>query len=140
VLDFGSIVTWIIIGGIAGWMAGLIAFLFIALFSSGDSRGLLCGAIVVSIVMAIIVLAVWLLIFLPLYAVIPPHWRIAHWPMAALFGAICGALLVAVPIWPPQPNAWPLLLPAAIVGGASAAVGALTLDWSRRPRDSMART
>lgn len=23
-LDFGSIVTWIVIGGIAGWMAGLI--------------------------------------------------------------------------------------------------------------------
>jgi len=41
VLDFGSIVTWIIIGGIAGWMAGLIV--------EGYGFGLL-GNIVVGVI------------------------------------------------------------------------------------------
>ena len=40
-LDFGSIVTWIIIGGIAGWMAGLIV--------EGYGFGLL-GNIVVGVI------------------------------------------------------------------------------------------
>ncbi len=44
-LDFGSIVTWIIIGGIAGWMAGLIV--------EGYGFGLL-GNIVVGIIGAAI--------------------------------------------------------------------------------------
>jgi len=41
VLDFGSIVTWIVIGGIAGWMAGLIV--------EGYGFGLL-GNIIVGII------------------------------------------------------------------------------------------
>jgi uncharacterized membrane protein YeaQ/YmgE (transglycosylase-associated protein family) len=45
VLDFGSIVTWLIIGGIAGWMAGLIV--------EGYGFGLL-GNIVVGIIGAAI--------------------------------------------------------------------------------------
>ena len=40
-LDFGSIVTWIVIGGIAGWMAGLIV--------EGYGFGLL-GNIVVGVI------------------------------------------------------------------------------------------
>ena len=40
-LDFGSIVTWIVIGGIAGWMAGLIV--------EGYGFGLL-GNIIVGII------------------------------------------------------------------------------------------
>lgn len=44
-LDFGSIVTWLIIGGIAGWMAGLIV--------EGYGFGLL-GNIVVGIIGAAI--------------------------------------------------------------------------------------
>jgi uncharacterized membrane protein YeaQ/YmgE (transglycosylase-associated protein family) len=41
VLDLGSIVTWIVIGGIAGWMAGLIV--------EGYGFGLL-GNIIVGII------------------------------------------------------------------------------------------
>jgi uncharacterized membrane protein YeaQ/YmgE (transglycosylase-associated protein family) len=45
VLDFGSIVTWIVIGGISGWMAGLIV--------EGYGFGLL-GNIIVGIIGAAI--------------------------------------------------------------------------------------
>jgi uncharacterized membrane protein YeaQ/YmgE (transglycosylase-associated protein family) len=45
VLDFGSIITWLIIGGIAGWIAGLIV--------EGYGFGLL-GNIVVGIIGAAI--------------------------------------------------------------------------------------
>src|SRR5262249_27228494 len=123
----------------AGCAAASYVVFLVGLFSaSRTDPSILCNLAILAIWVAIVITPVWLLVFLPVYAFVPRAWPITRWEVAAPLGAVCGPLLLAIIFgdgigWFSS-RAWPFAAVAALVGAVSATVGALTLDWSRRPR------
>jgi len=88
--------------------------------------------ITVSIVMAYFVVPVWLLLLIPLYLFVPASSALWRLPVCSACGVVAG--LVIVGLWlrgipgvrGVAPEAWSLYVIAAIVGGVTCFIGALT--------------
>jgi hypothetical protein len=88
--------------------------------------------ITVSIVMAYFVVPVWLLLLIPLYLFVPASSALWRLPVCSACGVVAG--LVIVGLWlrgipgvrGVAPEAWSLYGIAAIVGGVTCFIGALT--------------
>jgi len=88
--------------------------------------------ITVSIVMAYFVVPVWLFLLIPLYVFVPASSALWRLPVCSACGVVAG--LVIVGLWlrgipgvrGVAPEAWSLYVIAAIVGGVTCFIGALT--------------
>jgi hypothetical protein len=127
-----------IIAVLAGWLA---AMFFIEAMTSIEllqqphyvvPEALLVAPITVSIVMAYFVIPVWLFALVPLYIFVPSSsvlWRV---PICSACGVVAGLVIVAlwlrgIPgVGGVAPEAWSLYVIAAIVGGVTCFIGALT--------------
>jgi hypothetical protein len=117
-----------LISVVAGWAAATIVLLVVCLFLGYGTNP---GTLFFPVVMATFIAPAWLFVFLPLYAFVPLACWIARWGVAALLGTLCGPLIL-VTLVGEAATYWPFAGLAAVVGAVSAAVGALTLGWSRR--------
>jgi hypothetical protein len=95
-------------------------------------EALLVAPITTSMVMSWFVIPVWLFALIPLYLFVPPSSVLWRLPVCSACGVIAGVLIVAcwvrgIPgIGGLAPEAWWLYIYAAIVGGVTCFIAALT--------------
>jgi hypothetical protein len=123
---------------LSGWFAAMLfleAIMIIQLLQQPHyivPDALWVGPVTVSIVMAYVVVPVWLLLLIPLYLFVPASSALWRLPVCSACGVVAG--LVIVGLWfggipgvaGVAPEAWSFYVIAAIVGGVTCFIGALT--------------
>jgi hypothetical protein len=134
----GKQILGTIIAVLSGWFAAMLFLEAITVLELLHQPryivpdALWVGPITVSIVMAYFVIPVWLFILIPLYIFVPSSsafWRLS---VCSACGTVVGPIIVAlwlggIPgVGGVAPEAWSLYVIAAIVGGVTCFIGALT--------------
>jgi hypothetical protein len=123
---------------IGGWCGALLLcgglYLFDAFHQRQhlDSQLLFGGTIAMSGFMALFIVPVWVLILVPLYLFVPWHSILWRWPICTACGALAGFAIMTlffggIPGFGQlSSGAWDFYVIAAVVGGVTCLVGALT--------------
>jgi hypothetical protein len=125
---------------LAGWLAALIFIESLTAFELlKQPHYIVPEALVVTpmefgFYMAFFIVPVWSLLLIPLYLFVPGRSVLWHWPVCTACGIVAGVLVMA--LWVGgipgvdgiAAEAWSLYVMAAIVGGCTCLIGALTKD------------
>jgi hypothetical protein len=112
-----------------------VACIFLTLFTSASIWIRSCclgGTIAMSGFMALFIVPVWVLILVPLYLFVPWHSILWRWPICTACGALAGFAIMTLFFGgisgfdQLSSGAWDFYVIAAVVGGVTCLVGALT--------------
>jgi hypothetical protein len=127
-----------VVAVLSGWFAAMLFLEAIALIQLLHQPhyivpdALWVGPTTVSIVMAYFVVPVWLLLLIPLYLFVPASSALWRPSVCSAWGVVAGVVIVGlwfrgIPgVGGVAPEAWSFYAIAAIVGGVTCLIGALT--------------